>query len=109
MLPISLSAGRPSSLPGSTPSSPHSAAASAGVKSISTMPSRSPTIAEHDGGDRPARGRPTASTASASGSARAFGTEMSTGAADHASTARVPAVPEPMLASSRRASSCRSE
>ena len=52
-------------------------------------------------------GSPAASTASASGSASAAGTEMSTGRPSMLDSA-VPAVPEPMLASSRSASSCMS-
>jgi hypothetical protein len=52
-------------------------------------------------------GAPAASTASASSSAAAFGTEMSTGRPISDDSA-VPAVPEPILASSRRASSCMS-
>ena len=48
---------------------------------------------------------PAAATASSTGSARTYGTEMSTGLPMSVDSA-VPAVPYPMLASSPSASSC---
>ena len=89
---------------GSTPSMRQSASASAGGTSSSTVPACRRRSAEHDPGDSAAPGGPAASTASANGSARAFGTEMSTDRPSMRDSA-VDAVPEPMLASSRRASS----
>src|SRR3954468_3153886 len=104
MLPISLRAETASSVPGSTPSIPASVAASSTGKTSRTTASMSPA----SGMATPVTscsGGPTASTASASGSTSALGTEMSTERPSICDSA-VPAVPEPMLASSRRASSC---
>ena len=98
--------GRPNSVPGSTPSSAHSVAASSARRAAARRRSRSPTI----GSTTPVTSRsasPAASTASASGSARARGHGEVDGAAEQRDSA-VPAVPEPMFASSRSASSCRS-
>src|SRR3954463_8662388 len=107
MLPISLRAETASSVPGSTPSMAASEPASSTGKTSRTTASMSPAsgiatpVTSCSGG-------PTASTASASGSTSALGTEMSTDRPSICESA-VPAVPEPMLASSRRASSCRLE
>src|ERR671932_921176 len=104
MLPISLRAETASSVPGSTPSMPASVAASSTGKTSRTIASMSPA----SGMATPVTscsGGPTASTASASGRTNALGTEMSTERPSIWDSA-VPAVPEPMLASSRRASSC---
>src|SRR5919198_4695803 len=106
MLPISPSAETPTSEPGSTPRRAQSSSASDGGKSSRTIASRSPPT----GSTTPVTvvsGGPTASTASASGSATAFGTETSIVLPSRLESA-VAAFPEPMLASSRRASSCRS-
>ena len=106
MLPTSPSADGAYSLPGSTPSIAQIASASAGETSSSTVPSSSPTVPStipviSDSAS------PIASTASANDSARTLGTEMSTERSSSMDSA-VLALPEPMLASSRRASSCRS-
>src|SRR3954465_13564364 len=104
MLPISLRTETASSVPGSTPSMAASEPASSTGKTSRTTASMSPAsgiatpVTSCSGG-------PTASTASASGSTSALGTEMSTERPSIWDSA-VPAVPEPMLASSRRASSC---
>src|SRR5215218_1407283 len=106
MLPISPRAEAASSSSGSTPSSPHSVAASPSPSSSSTVAVMSPwtpittPVTSRSAG-------PTASTASANGSAAAVGTEMSTERLSIDDRA-VLAVPEPMLASSRSASSWRS-
>src|SRR4051812_11656728 len=104
MLPISLSAETASSVPASTPSIPASVAASSTGKTSRTTASMSPA----SGMATPVTscsGGPTASTAWPSGRTNALGTEMSTERPSICDSA-VPAVPEPMLASSRRASSC---
>src|SRR3954454_24795093 len=104
MLPISLRAETASSVPGSTPSMPASEPASATGKTSRTTAAMSPA----SGMTTPvtsSSGGPTASTASSSGSTNALGPEMSTERPSIWDRA-VPAVPEPMLASSRRASSC---
>src|SRR3954462_4087610 len=104
MLPISLSAEMASSVPASTPSIPASVAASSTGKTSRTTASMSPA----SGMAAPVTscsGGPTASTAWPSGRTNALGTEMSTERPSICDSA-VPAVPEPMLASSRRASSC---
>ncbi len=103
MLPISISADSPISVPASTPSRPHICLASLGVKSSSTEAAMSPTtpsttpVASDSGS-------PMAPTASAIGSTYVFGTVMSTGRPSMLDRA-VLAVPEPILASSRSASS----
>src|SRR5919199_188405 len=104
MLPISLRAETASSVPGSTPSMPASVAASSIGKTSRTTASMSPA----SGIATPVTscsGAPTASTASASGKTNALGTEMSTERPSSWDSA-VPAVPEPIFASSRSASSC---
>src|SRR3954451_1801188 len=104
MLPISLRAETASSVPASTPSMAASVPASSTGNTSRTTASMSPAsgiatpVTSCSGG-------PTASTASASGRTNALGTEMSTERPSIWDSA-VPAVPEPMLASSRRASSC---
>src|SRR3954452_8819183 len=106
MLPISISADSPISVPGSTPRNRHICAASLGEKSRRTVAGISPTtpsampVAS-------ASGSPIEATASAIGSTRALGTVMSTLRPSMVDRA-VEAVPEPMLASSRSASSCMS-
>ena len=82
-------------------------AASAGGKRSRTSASMSPEIGRTTAVTG-ASGGPAASTASASGSASAAGTETSIDRPSIVERA-VAAVPEPMLASSRRASSCWSE
>ena len=103
MLPISISAETPISVPASTPSSVHISSASLGVNSSSTDAGISPTT----GMTTPvysASGSPIVPTASAIGSTDADGTVMST--ARPSMLDRAPeALPEPILASSRRASS----
>ncbi len=104
MLPISARAEAPSSPSGSVPSMRHSEAASCGGKTMSALPCRSRVM-----GTSVARtsrsASPAAATASSTGSARTCGTEMSTGLPMSVDRA-VPAVPDPMFASSPRASSC---
>src|SRR5438093_10393486 len=107
MLPISPSADSATSLPGSHPSRPVISSASSGENSSRTIASMSPKT----GSTTPvttASAGPAASTASASGSATAFGTETSIARPSSPERA-VAALPEPMLASSRSASSWRSE
>src|SRR5918912_1166657 len=106
MLPISCRAESPISVPASTPSIPHISSASCGVNSSSTEAPMSPTTPSTTP-VASASGSPTVLTASAIGSTRAAGTVMSTLRPSMLERA-VLAVPEPMLASSRRASSCRS-
>src|SRR6185312_14313908 len=107
MLPISPSAEIASSVPASTPSIPHRVPPSSTGKTSSTTASMSPASGIATPVTSCSAG-PTASTASASGRTSALGTEMSTERPSIWESA-VPAVPEPMLASSRRASSCRLE
>ena len=102
MLPISPRAERANSSPGSRPSMRHMVSASAGGEQQHGA-AHVALDAEHDAGHL-LLASPTASTASANGSACAFGTEMSTDRPSIPDSA-VAAVPEPMLASSRRASS----
>ena len=99
---------RPTSVSASTPSRLQSVAASAGGKSSSTTRVDVAEDRQDDRRSRASSGRPAASTASASGSASAAGTETSIGRPSICESA-VAAVPEPMLASSRSASSCWSE
>src|SRR5918997_1387173 len=106
MLPISPRAETAISSAGSTPSRPHSVAASPSPSSSSTVADMSPLTPITTPVTTRSAG-PTASTASAKASASAVGTEMSTLRPSIADS-DVLAVPEPMLASSRRASSCRS-
>src|SRR3954452_11792392 len=106
MLPISISADSPISVPASTPSRPHICDASLGENNSRTVAGISPTtpraipVAS-------ASGSPIEPTASAIGSTLAVGTLMSTLRPSMLESA-VEAVPEPMLASSRSASSCMS-
>ncbi len=107
MLPISPSAERPVSVSAWTPSIAQIVAASASGMTSSAVASTWPvtgTTTPHT----MCSGAPAASTASASSSADALGTDSSMGQPSSDDSA-VPAVPEPMFASSRRASSCRSE
>src|SRR5215213_5863975 len=106
MLPISASAEIAISSSGSTPSRPHSVAASPSPSSSRTVADMSPLTPITTPVTTRSAG-PTASTASANGSAAAVGTEMSTERPSIDDRA-VLAVPEPMLASSRSASSWRS-
>src|SRR6476620_7847058 len=107
MLPISPSAEIASSVPASTPSIPHRVPPSSTGNTSSTTASMSPASGIATPVTSCSAG-PTASTASASGRTTAFGTEMSTERPSSWDSA-VPAVPEPMLASSRSASSWRLE
>ena len=107
MLPISPSAERPVSVSASTPSmrADASRASSSPITSsavASTWPETGTTTPHTT-----SSGAPAASTASASSRADALGTDSSIGLPSSDESA-VPAVPEPMFASSRRASSCRS-
>src|SRR3954447_7205303 len=106
MLPISISADSPISVPDSTPRKPHIWRASLGVKSSSTDAPMSPTTPSTTPVTS-ASASPIAVTASAIGMTKAFGTVMSTLRPSMLDRA-VEAVPEPMLASSRSASSCKS-
>src|SRR3954467_4640535 len=106
MWPISIRADAPISVPASTPSKPHICDASLGENSSRTVAGMSPTTPSA----MPvacASGSPIESTASAIGSTLALGTLMSTLRPSMLESA-VEAVPEPMLASSRSASSCMS-
>src|SRR4051812_29285818 len=102
MLPISLRAETASSVPGSTPSMAASEPASSTGKTSTTTASMSPASGIATPVTSSSAG-PTASTASASGRTSALGTEMSTERPSIWDSA-VPAVPEPMFASSRSAS-----
>src|SRR5689334_12555236 len=103
MLPCPARAEGPNSSWGSTPGMRHMASASAGGTSSSTVPVISPTIPSTIPVISCSAG-PAASTAFANGRACAFGTEMSTERPSMPDRA-VLAFPDPMLASSRRASS----
>src|SRR6266545_3306257 len=104
MLPISPMADGAISESGSTPSMRHSRPASSVRMRSSTMPSISPTTPSRTPVTS-SSGGPIASIASANESAWAAGTEMST-ARPSMLESDVLAVPEPMFASSRKASSC---
>src|SRR3954454_1496903 len=106
MLPISISADSPISVPASTPKKPHIWAASLGEKSSRTVAGMSPTTPSAMRVASPS-GSPVVPTAAAIGSTRALGAVMSTLRPSMLDKA-VEAVPEPMLANSRRASSCMS-
>src|SRR5579871_5517571 len=107
MLPISPSAEAANSESGSTPSRPQSTRLLAGEKTSSINPGTSPETGRTTA-IACSSGAPSASTASASGRARATGTARSieTPVIDESALA---AVPEPMFAISRRASSSSSE
>src|SRR4051812_17593034 len=103
MLPISPMADWPISDSASTPSIPHRTAASAAPMSSRTIPSISPTTPITTPVTS-SSGEPIISIASVNDTAAAAGTEMSTERPSMPDS-EVLALPEPMLASSRRASS----